>query len=292
MKPNNFIRNPADCARSLFIFCIGFFFIKPLLAADLPRTVQTIKPSIVGIGSYEKTRSPAVKFVGTGFVVGDGLNVITNAHVANAAAIGDDESLGIVIGKGDQIEFRSATIVAIDPEHDLALLKISGKPLPAMRLGDSSTVVEGQSIAFTGFPLGIILGLNHATHQGIVSAITPIVMPALGSNRLDPRMIAQLRRVPYAVFQLDGTAYPGNSGSPVYDPETGVVYGVVNMVFVKGMKESAITNPSGITYAIPSKYVRDMLQAKSRPQVTDTTPLSQLFGARGGAGDEANREAD
>jgi S1-C subfamily serine protease len=265
MKPNNFIRNPADCARSLFIFCIGFFFfffIKPLLAADLPRTVQAIKPSIVGIGSYEKTRSPAVKFVGTGFVVGDGLNVITNAHVANAAASSEKESLGIVIGKGDQIEFRSATTIAMDPEHDLALLRISGKPLPAMQLGDSGMVVEGQSIAFTGFPLGIVLGLNHATHRGIVSAITPIVMPALGSNRLDPRMIAQLRRAPYAVFQLDGTAYPGNSGSPVYDPETGAVYGVVNMVFVKGMKESAITNPSGISYAIPSKYIRDLLQGK------------------------------
>jgi S1-C subfamily serine protease len=64
------------------------------------------------------------------------------------------------------------------------------------------------------------------------------------------------------IFQLDGTAYPGNSGSPVYDASTGKVLGVINAVFVKGLKETAITAPSGITYAIPSNYVRDLLQKK------------------------------
>jgi S1-C subfamily serine protease len=175
---------------------------------------------------------------------------------------GESESLGVVIGKGNELEFRPAKLVTSDPEHDLALLRISGKPLSAMELGDSGKVVEGQSVAFTGFPLGIVLGLNHVTHRGIVSAITPIVMPALASTKLDGKMIAQLRKASYPVFQLDGTAYPGNSGSPLYDPQTGVVYGVVNMVFVKGMKENAITNPSGITYAIPSNFIRDLLQAK------------------------------
>jgi S1-C subfamily serine protease len=64
------------------------------------------------------------------------------------------------------------------------------------------------------------------------------------------------------VFQLDGTAYPGNSGSPLYDPETGIVYGIINKVLIKGMKESALSHPSGITYAIPSNYVRSLLQRK------------------------------
>jgi S1-C subfamily serine protease len=64
------------------------------------------------------------------------------------------------------------------------------------------------------------------------------------------------------VFQLDGTAYPGNSGSPLYDPETGLVYGVINMVFVKGTKEAALSNPSGITYAIPGTYIRGLLERR------------------------------
>jgi S1-C subfamily serine protease len=61
------------------------------------------------------------------------------------------------------------------------------------------------------------------------------------------------------VFQLDGTAYPGNSGSPVYHAETGAVIGIVNSVFVKGTKESALTQPSGITYAIPAQKLKDLL---------------------------------
>jgi S1-C subfamily serine protease len=61
------------------------------------------------------------------------------------------------------------------------------------------------------------------------------------------------------VFQLDATAYPGNSGSPIYDPETGEVIGIVNMVLVKGTKEAALSSPTGITYAIPSRHLKALL---------------------------------
>jgi S1-C subfamily serine protease len=72
--------------------------------------------------------------------------------------------------------------------------------------------------------------------------------------------VVQLQRSPFSIYQLDGTAYPGNSGSPLYDPETGQVLGVINMVFVKGLKETAITAPSGITYAIPVRHVQELLE--------------------------------
>ena len=61
------------------------------------------------------------------------------------------------------------------------------------------------------------------------------------------------------MLQLDATAYPGNSGSPVYDPETGDVIGIINMVLVKGTKESALSQPSGITYAVPSRHLQGLL---------------------------------
>ncbi|TCS33489.1 trypsin-like peptidase [Paucimonas lemoignei] len=235
-------------------------------AGDLPRTIEVVKPSVVGIGSYLKTRSPAGVFFGTGFAVGDGLSVITNAHVVKNLIGGEggetSEQLGVIVGKGDLTEFRRASVVALDPDHDLAHLRLSGAPLPALELGDSSRVVEGQSVAFTGFPLGMVLGLHHATHRANVSSLTPIAMPALNAAKLDVKTVAQLRKAPFVIFQLDGTAYPGNSGSPVYDPETGAVVGVINMVFVKGAKEAAISTPSGITYAIPSRYVRELLQRK------------------------------
>ena len=73
-------------------------------------------------------------------------------------------------------------------------------------------------------------------------------------------LVARLRESAYVIFQLDGTAYPGNSGSPLYDPATAQVYGIVNSVFVQGTREQAISRPSGITYAIPSVHILSVLQ--------------------------------
>ena len=250
--------------RLLFLLCACALLCAAADARELSRTIATVKGSIVGVGSLLRVRNPPISFRGTGFVVGDGLSVITNAHVVPELLDTENkEALGIVIGKGENVEFRAAVLVALDKEHDLAHLRITGAPLPALNLGDSSGAAEGQALAFTGFPLGMVLGLHPATHRATLAAITPIVMPSLNSRILDARAIAQLQRSPFAIFQLDGTAYPGNSGSPVYDPETGTVLGVINMVLVKGLKETAITNPSGITYAVPANYVRDLLQRKS-----------------------------
>lgn len=250
--------------KTILILCLGLLVFGDLSAAELPATIAAVKPSIVGIASYQKTRSPPVKLVGTGFVVGDGLNIITNYHVMNAASASADETLGIIAGQGTAIEFRPATVVATDTEHDLARIRIGGKALRPMEIANAGNVVEGQAVAFTGFPLGMVLGLHHVTHRGIVSAITPVVIPAADSRNLDPRVIAQLRQKPFVVFQLDGTAYPGNSGSPLYDPQTGEVYGVISMVLVKGLKENAISAPSGITYAVPGNFVQELMQ---RPEL-------------------------
>ena len=242
---------------------LGGLLAWPALAAGLPDTAAAVKRSVVGVGTYQKTRSPATVFVGTGFVVGDGLSVITNAHVVPDVLNGTRvEELGVVVGKCEQIAFRPATLVGLDREHDLAHLRLSGAPLPAVTLGDDAQAVEGQELAFTGFPLGMNLGLFAATHRALLAAITPVVRPSLNSRGLDARAIAQLQRSSFQVFQLDATAYPGNSGSPLYDPASGAVLGVINAVFVKGLKESAISAPSGITYAIPVRHVHALLQRK------------------------------
>ncbi|MFS2138178.1 S1 family peptidase [Duganella sp. Dugasp56] len=228
-------------------------------ADELSHTIEVVKPSVVGIGSFVKTRSPALSFVGSGFVIGDGLTIITAAHVVNdLLQTGQGDTLGILLRQGDGAQFRSATVSMIDREHDLARLQVRGTPIPALQLGDSTKVQEGKSLAFMGFPLGMVLGLRHVTHRATVSAITPVVMPALSSRQLDVKQLSQLAKPTYAVFQLDGTAYPGSSGSPLFDPDNGKVIGIVNMVFVKGVKETAITAPSGITYAIPAQFIGEM----------------------------------
>ena len=111
-----------------------------------------------------------------------------------------------------------------------------------------------------GFPIGGALGFSAVTHRGMISSITAIALPTANAQQLNARTIASLRSGSFDIFQLDATAYPGNSGGPMFDIETGQVLGVINMVFVKGTKESALTNPSGISYAIPSKFVAQLLE--------------------------------
>ena len=83
------------------------------------------------------------------------------------------------------------------------------------------------------------------------------VEPSHSARLIDGSLLKHLKD-PYNVFQLDATAYPGNSGSPVYRVSTGKLIGVINKVFVQGKKEHAVTDPSGITYAIPSRFVLEL----------------------------------
>jgi len=229
-------------------------------ARDLADTVAAIKPSIVGVGTYQPTRRPPLSLRGTGFVVADGRHALTNLHVIpKDIDTAQQESLAIFVGTGEDPDVRLATVAAADAEHDLVLLKFSDDPVAPMILGDSGKVREGERYAFTGFPIGAILGLYPATHRGIVAAITPEIIPVDSSGRLTAGLINRLKD-PYMVFQLDATAYPGNSGSPLYDPSSGVVIGIINKVFVQESKENVLQKPSGISYAIPIRYAEALLE--------------------------------
>ncbi len=231
-----------------------------LARADLPDVVAKVRPAVIGVGTVLPSRRPPAIFRATGFAVADGRYVLTNAHaVATDLNVQQNESLAIFSGRGQQFQVHPATVVATDPEHDLALLRIEGNPLPVLGLDWSSRVREGQAVAFTGFPIGLILGLYPVTNLGIVSALTPIAIPQLSSGQLNPTLINRLKD-PFEVIQLDAIAYPGNSGSPLYDPRSGRVLGVVNSVFVKESKEAVLQNPSAITYAIPIEYAKALLQ--------------------------------
>lgn len=237
--------------------------------ADRFSTIERVRASVVAVGTYERTRSPQFQFFGTGFVVGDGSLVVTNAHVVPPLLdAGRGETIAIIVPNRqketkDEAQVREGKSLAIDSSSDLAIIKIGGPPLAPLRLRDSDSVREGQEVLFTGFPIGAVLGPYPATHRGMVAAITPIAIPQGRAADLDPRVVRRLTTGSFPVLQLDATAYPGSSGSPVYDPETGDVFGIINMVLVKGTKESALSQPSGITYAVPSRHLQTLLD-KSR----------------------------
>lgn len=233
-------------------------------ARSLPDTIESVLPSIVGVGTAYPRRQPVkgvdrLVYKGTGFVVGNGNQVVTNLHVLAPELDTDNRQVhAVFVGTGTAARARGAKVVKRDEAHDLVLLEFGGSPLPPLSLAQDDRVRQGQEIALTGFPIGMALGLYPVTHRGIVSAITPMAQPVSESGHLTALQVKR-RRAGYMAYQLDAVAYPGNSGSPVYDAETAKVIGVLNSVLVRETRESMITSPSGISYAIPVSYVRELL---------------------------------
>lgn len=243
------------------LFCLAsIVLVNAASAAEvLPSTVEKIKPSIVAVGTYMAKRNPRAVMLGTGFVIGDGKTVVTNEHVIpKSLDVEHLEQLAIFFRDGDNNKIILSKLELADADHDIAVLSLSEGRLPALKLGKASTVKEGGLYAFTGYPIGMVLGLYPVTHRGIVSAISPVVIPTLHSGQLNSAMLKRLGN-PYDVFQLDATAYPGSSGSPLYDIDSGEVVGVINKVFVQETKENLLTKPSGITYAIPVNHLEKLL---------------------------------
>jgi S1-C subfamily serine protease len=228
--------------------------------ADLAALVVSSRPSVLPVGTYDALASPRFGFRGSGFVVGDGNLVVTNAHVLPDMKTTPTPQLAVLVAaRGETAQGRRATLAGIDPAHDLALLRIEGPPLPALTLADADSVREGMDVALMGYPIGGVLGYSTVTHRGIVASITRIALPSLAARNLDAKAISRLRDGPFEVYQLDATAYPGNSGGPLLDAASGRVIGIVNMVLVKGSRESALSNPTGITYAIPVRHLHALL---------------------------------
>lgn len=239
---------------------------------DLREIVRRVEPAVVAVGTFQPSRQPPVELRGTGFGVGDGSMILTNAHVVPRDLDYERrERIAVIRGKGGAGEGREVEVITPshicrDDARDLALLVLGDRRLPAALGLDLDTAVEpGLPVAFTGYPLSGAVGLHPVTHRGMVSAVAPAAVPMADPSLLDAAMLERLRNN-FDIYQLDATAYPGNSGSPLYDQERGRVVGVLNSVYVKNTRErqlSAISEPSGITYAIPIRFA-GALMARAR----------------------------
>jgi S1-C subfamily serine protease len=228
-------------------------------AAGLPDTLAKVKRSVVAVGVVALPARDNPRLLGSGFTVSNGNHAVTTLSSIGDRGSGSKEEVGIMIPvAGSRVSFRPAAVVLRDKEHDLCILRFSGTPLPALRLGRQEDVREGELHAFTGYPNGGTVGLHPVTHRALVAAISPNVLPVASGGKLGRDLLKKLDR-PFDVFQLDATAFPGDSGSPLYEIDTGRVVGVVNSVFVKQTKEMAGSGASGISYAIPVSHVRSLL---------------------------------
>ena len=195
--------------------------------------------------------------LGSGVII-DGKKglIVTNSHVVEG---GSD----IRVQLSDRRVFR-AKLAGADPSSDLAVLRIDpgGRPLPQVKLGDSRSLMIGESLVAIGNPFG----LQHTVTTGVVSALN--------------------RRVPTGpgawmggLIQTDASINPGNSGGPLLNLD-GEVMGINTAIFQRAQ---------GIGFAIPVNRVRrvvdDLLDhGHVRPtwlgmQLQDLTPrLAEHFG--------------
>jgi S1-C subfamily serine protease len=238
-------------------------------AAALPELIAAAKASVCAVGTFNMMDSPRFGFRGSGFFVGDGSLVATCWHVLPDLTAPNRSpgvtSIAVQLARPDgSLEQRDAELLGSSRAHDLALLRVKGQPGPALGLAAAGTAREGMDVALIGYPIGGVLGFKAVTHRGIVASIVASALPTAGARQLDENTVTRLREGSFELLQLDATAYPGNSGGPLLDLESGRVIGVVNMGLVKGGRESALSQPTGITYAVPVRYLH-ALMAESRP---------------------------
>jgi hypothetical protein len=175
-----------------------------------------------------------VAFVGqavaSGFVVSRDGHIVTCAHALMKAA-----AIQVIIG-GKRYD---AAQVATDTEKDLALVKIDGRDLPALPLGDSERVAAGDSVRVLGYPLASELGESLKIMSGVVS----------GTSTQAGRKLVK----------TDVAVNPGNSGGPLVN-DRGEAIGMVSTK-LPGAEAGKI----GV--ALASGTVLDLLRAhKVRPE--------------------------
>lgn len=182
--------------------------------------IDASSPAIVRIESGEAK-------VGTGFILAaDGL-IATNLHV-----IEGESSIRVRLYK-DPMEYPATVIVGVDKGHDLALLRITPKkPLPVLRLGDSSGVSAGDRIYAIGNPLGVF---DYSITDGLISQVRPL------SREL-------------TILQISAAISQGSSGGPLFN-QFGEVIGVTTAIITQGQ---------AINLAVPANYLRPMIKQQVR----------------------------
>ena len=165
---------------------------------------------------------------GSGFVVTADGYIVTNYHVIEKAS-----SITVTMYNGDTYQGK---LVGGDADYDLAVLKIEGKDLPTVTLGDSTKVNVGDTVLAIGNPLG---ELTFSQSRGSVSS----------ANRA-----INVDGTPFNMIQVDASINPGNSGGPLMN-----LYGEVIGIVSAKYSSYADTVVEGLGFAIPISDVQAII---------------------------------
>ncbi len=222
-------------------------------AAATEQSVQRAPESVAGIAGRVLrstvsigVRTPNGSGSGSGVVVREDGYVMTNNHVVEAGA--DGGRITVIVNGGEGRELP-ASIVGLDPETDLAVLKVEGGgPFEPATLGRSSDLVVGDPVIAIGSPLG----LNGTVTTGIVSALNRTVqVPSEDGTRGTPLLNA---------IQTDAAINPGNSGGALVNA-SGAVIGINSAIATLGASSPGDTGGSiGVGFAIPVDEARSVAE--------------------------------
>jgi S1-C subfamily serine protease len=202
---------------------------------DATKVYNEASPGVVTIRSVFGGRAGAAE--GSGFVLDDGGQIVTNAHVVTDETGGPRKPAQAVFVEFPDRNVVPAKIVGFDPFVDVALLEVEpdGFKLHPLQLGDDRDLVVGQPVAAIGSPFGE----PHSLSVGVVSATD--------------RSVESLTRFQIeGAIQTDASINPGNSGGPLLDAGARVV-GINQQI------ETGSGSNSGVGFAVPVSAIKRSL---------------------------------
>jgi serine protease DegS len=177
-------------------------------------------------------RQPRVeRSLGSGVIMSQDGHIITNQHVIDGA-----QSIQILLSDGRR---ASASVVGIDPDTDLALLKTELTGLSAIETADSDAIKVGDVVMAIGNPFGF----GHSVTLGIIS----------GLERYGLQLSAY-----ESYIQTDAAIHLGNSGGALIDSE-GRLVGINTLIYTAAPDQSNDSSGIGINLATPSNLVNTVI---------------------------------
>ena len=190
---------------------------------------RQVDPFFDPFGFFGGGRTYTAQSLGSGFIWSSDGIIVTNNHVVEGAS-------RITVNFNDSTQLP-AKLIGVDPDSDVAVLRVDAKNLVPAPIGTSSDLMIGETVVAVGNPFG----LSGSVTTGVVSALGRSV-PSKEAGRTFTDFI-----------QTDASINPGNSGGPLLNIE-GKVVGINTMIYA---------NAQGIGFAIPvdraKKVIQDLL---------------------------------
>jgi serine protease Do len=185
--------------------------------------------------------------LGSGFIVDSRGYIITNNHVVDKAdKIYVKLSTDPDGGPGD--EGRPATVIGVDKDTDIAVIKIdSREPLPTVKLGNSDGAQVGDWVLAIGSPFA----LSKTVTAGIISAKNRSI------DEPSPNGVSQTQFQRF--IQTDAAINPGNSGGPLVDM-AGQVVGMNTAIYTQSM------GSQGVGFAMPANIIASVYNMLIGPE--------------------------